>query len=509
MKYFGKTALLLCFIYITSAAKLKHTNKEFNQNRSFPADFLFGAATAAFQVEGGWNQGGRGWSMWDYHIETDPTFIFDGTTHEVAADSYNQYKRDVGLLKELGVNVYRFSVSWPRILPLGTPDYVNPEGIAYYNNLIDELLANGITPMITIYHWDLPLRLAELGGWLNEDIATWLGDYARVVYQNFGDRVKTWLTINEPFIICSLGHAFGKHAPRIESPSEGFYECGRNVLLAHARMYHIYYDEFKSQGGKVGVILNCDMAFPSTDSQDDAEAAEDYLVFTLGQYAHPIYSPQGNYPQRLIDRVGNASALEGYKQSRLRPFTPEQINYIRGTSDFFGLNHYSSYYVYRNDSLKDSFVVPSFEGDLYIGTYTDPDWTTESSMWIYGFAPGLYNLLLHIKKEYNDPTIYITENGSVDKLGFYDEDKVAYFRGYLNAVLDALEEGVDVRMYTAWSLMDTFEWDYGYLMRMGLYQLDTDDPNRPVFPRKSALVYKEIIRSRIIDPNYNPEPNDL
>ncbi|XP_050671400.1 myrosinase 1-like [Leptidea sinapis] len=325
----------------------------------------------------------RSWSMWDYHIKTDPQYISDGFKYEVAADSYNQYKRDVRLLKELGVNVYRFSISWPRILPLGTPDYVNPEGISYYNNLIDELLDNGITPMITIYHWDLPLRLAELGGWLNEDIANWLGDYARVAYQNFGDRVKTWLTINEPFIHCSLGYASGKHAPRIVSPGEGFYECGRNVLLAHARMYHIYYDEFKSQGGKVSLIFSSDMAFPLTDSRDDAEAVEDYFAFTLGQYAHPIFSPQGNYPQRLIYRVGNASSAQGYKHSHLKPFTPEQINYIRGTADFFALNSYSSYYIYRNDSLKELFATPSYEDDLYIGTYTEPQWTIETSPWMY------------------------------------------------------------------------------------------------------------------------------
>ncbi|XP_050684833.1 myrosinase 1-like [Leptidea sinapis] len=509
MKYFRNITLLLGFIYVTSATKLKNTYNGRNENRTFPPEFLFGVATSAFQVEGGWNQGGRGWSMWDYEIKTDPGYISDGSKYEVAADSYNQYKRDVGLLKELGVNVYRFSLSWPRILPLGTPDYVNPEGIAYYNKLIDELLANGITPMITIYHWDLPLRLAELGGWLNEDIATWLGDYARVVYQNFGDRVKTWLTINEPFILCSLGYAFGTHAPRVISPGEDFYECGRNVLLAHARMYHIYHDEFKSQGGKVAVIISCDMALPLTDSLDDAEAAEDYFAFTLGQYAHPIFSPQGNYPQRLIDRVSRASSLQGYKQSRLRPFTPEQINYIRGTSDFFGLNSYSSYYVYRNDSLKERFAAPSFEDDMYIGTYTAPEWAIETSSWMYRYAPGLYNLLVYLKKVYNDPVIYITENGSSDKMGFYDEEKIAYYRGYLNAVLDAIDDGVDVRMYTAWSLMDTFEWNHGYSMRMGLYEMDIEDPNRPVFPRKSALVYKEIIRSRVIDPDYNPEPNDL
>ncbi|XP_050684834.1 myrosinase 1-like isoform X1 [Leptidea sinapis] len=508
MIHFGKILLLLCFIYVANATKY-HTYKGFNQNSTFPPEFLFGVGTSALQVEGGWNQGGRGWSLWDYHIFTDPEFIFDGTTHEVAADSYNQYKRDIGLLKELGVNVYRFSISWPRILPLGTPDYVNPEGIAYYNNLIDELLANGLTPMITIYHWDLPLRLAELGGWLNEDIANWLGDFARVVYQNFGDRVKTWLTINEPFVLCSLGYAYGIHPPRVITPGEGFYECGRNVLLAHARLYHIYHDEFKSQGGKVALIFSADMAYGVTDSHDDAEAVEDFLAFTLEQYAHPIFSPQGNYPQRLIDRVGNASSLQGYKQSRLRPFTPEQINYIRGTADFFALNSYSSYYVYRNDSVKELHAVPSFDDDMYVGYYTVPQETTGGSMWVYGYATGLYDLLIYLKKEYNDPVIYFTENGSSDELGFYDEEKVDYYRGYLNALLYAIDEGVDVRMYCAWSLMDTFEWNRGYLVRMGLYELDIDDPNRPVFPRKSALVYKEIIRSRKIDPDYNPEPNDL
>lgn len=218
--------------------------------------------------------------MWDHFVHTKADKIVDKSTGDDAAKSYYLYKRDVEMLKELGVDSYRMSISWPRILPYGHPDYINAPGVAYYNNLINELLTNGITPYVTIYHWDLPQNLNELGGWLNEKVVDWFGQYARVVYKMFGDRVKNWMTINEPFFHCLLMFEKATHPPAIQTPGEGYYECGRNILLAHARAYHIYKNEFKvTQKGQVGFVGNFEWGIPASNSSDDIQAAFDYNIF--------------------------------------------------------------------------------------------------------------------------------------------------------------------------------------------------------------------------------------
>ncbi|KAI5640130.1 glycosyl hydrolase family 1 domain-containing protein [Phthorimaea operculella] len=477
------------------------------QNRKyvFPADFEFGTSTSAYQIEGAWNTHGKGWSTWDYLVRTNQEHIIDRTNGDIAANSYYLYKRDVEMLKELGVKNYRFSISWPRVMPYGR-NYVNPEGIAYYNAVIDELLANGITPFVTMFHWDLPQNLMELGGWLNDDIVDWFGDYARVLYQNFGDRVKHWMTINEPIIHCGFGYANGLHAPLLRDPGFGYYECGRNILLANARAYHIYKDEFKaSQGGMVGFVVSLEYGMPSTDSDADREALQDWYAFHVDHFVHPIWSETGNYPQIMIERVAEASAAQGLNSSRLRPFTEEQIAYMKGAADFAGVNHYVSTYVYRNESIAGTFQVPSMEDDAYVGTHFDPSWP------FHGFnseyPPGMKGVLLYMKDNYNNPLMYVTENGcGTTNLGLNDDDRAGYYRGYLQAVADAVAEGANVKGYFAWSLMDNFEWTFGYIIRFGLYEVDQNDPNRTRTPRKSALVYKEIIRSKEIDLTYNPDP---
>ncbi|XP_061723158.1 myrosinase 1-like isoform X2 [Cydia pomonella] len=476
--------------------------------RRFPPDFGFGASTAAYQTEGAWDVDGKGWSMWDHLVRTDPNHIANSSTGDIAANSYHNYRRDVQMLKELGSKYYRLSISWPRILPYGRGDYVEPRGIAYYNDLINELLTNGITPFVTMYHWDLPQHLNEQGGWLNEEIIDWFGDYARVLYQNFGDRVKHWLTINEPYIHCLFGYGTGIHAPRLKSPGIFFYECGRNILLAHARAYQIYNEEFRStQNGQVAIVISSDWAYPASDLLDDLEATEDYFAFHLRQFSDPIFSKTGNYPQRLIDRVQAASTAEGLSTSRLRPFTQEQIDLIRGSSDFMALNSYTSRYVYRNSSLEGAYEIPSNDNDAFLGTHMDESWPPSASPWTREHAPGLYNLLVYIKNIYNNSPIYITETGfSTVGSDLNDDGRVQYHRNYLNSVLDALDEGVDVRGYFAWSLLDNFEWTMGYTLKFGLYQVDMEDVKRTRTPRKSALVYKEIINSRVIDYEYNPDP---
>ncbi|CAH2059641.1 unnamed protein product, partial [Iphiclides podalirius] len=496
-----KTFVSLLWVFALEASSDRHKNL-----KSFPPDFEFGTATSSYQIEGAWNVDGKGWSMWDHLVRTAPDHIRDNSNGDIAANSYYLYKRDVEMLKELGVDNYRFSISWPRILPYGRPDYVNQLGVDYYNALIDELLANGITPYVTMYHWDLPQNLNELGGWLSEDIVDWFADYARVLYAKFGDRVKHWMTINEPHIHCSFGYGFAEHPPRIFSPGIGYYECGRNILLANAKAYHLYNEEFRaSQGGEVGIVVSMEWAIPESDSLDDLEAVQDHIAFNIGQYMDPIFSESGGYPARLVNRVAAASAAQGLNASRLRPFTDEQIEYMRGTADFLGLNHYTSKIVYRNESLAGTFHVPSSGDDAFYGEYAHPSWPIESGF-IHEYAPGFYHLLVYLKNTYNNPKIYITENGCSTQTGRNDDGRVQYYRNYLNALLDALAEGVNVKAYFAWSLMDNFEWSFGYVLRFGIYEIDVDDPERKRFPKKSALVYKEIIRSRIIDYDFDVDP---
>ncbi|XP_072932349.1 myrosinase 1-like [Epargyreus clarus] len=490
---------------------LQSNAQKYKEWPSFPDDFMFGVATSAYQTEGAWDVDGRGISMWDHMIHTNPDCIFDKSNADIACNSYYLYKRDIEMLKELGVKSYRFSISWVRILPNGRANYINPAGIAHYNAIIDELIANDIVPFVTMYHWDLPQTFNELGGWLTEDIVEWFGDYARVLYENFGDRVKYWLTINEPFMICKLGYAIGVHAPEIKSPGIGFYECGRNVLLANAKAYHIYDKEFRTvQGGQVGLVVSLNWPEPASDSPDDQDAALSLLALSFRQYIDPIFSEHGNYPQLLIDRVAAASAEQNYNASRLRPFTDEQINYIKGTSDFFSLNTYDTEIVYRNESLEGLLEIPSMDHDIYCGAYKAPFVPLNGTHDLREYLPNFYKLLMFIKDNYNNPPIYIAENGvSTTTLGLNDDYRVTYIRNYLSALLAANLDGANVKGYHVWSLIDNFEWSYGYMYKMGLYEVDMSDPNRTRTPRKSAFVYKDIIRSGVVDYEYDPDPYSI
>ncbi|CAH2059640.1 unnamed protein product, partial [Iphiclides podalirius] len=499
----GSAFLVLLSILLFSTSEGK-PNRRLS---SFPEDFEFGTATSAYQAEGAWNVDGKGLSMWDHLVRTTPESIFDNTTGDVTANSYYLYRRDIEMLKELGVVNYRMSISWTRILPNGDTSYVNPLGVAHYNAVIDELLANGITPFVTIYHWDLPQSLSERGGWLNESVVEWMADYARILYENFGDRVKKWFTVNEPYVHCYLGYGSALHAPQIESPGLGYYECARNMLLAHARAYRLYDEEFRaSQGGEVGIVLSMDWPIAESDTEENNSAVKDYIAFGLGHYMDPIFSESGNYPQRVIDRVAAVSKEQGYSASRLRPLTDEEVDYLKGSADFLGLNHYTSKIIYRNESLV-MRNEPSVLDDAYYGEYYDPSWPLPGG-YIYEYAPGFYSLLMHVKAAYNNPKVYVTENGcSVTQTGLVDDVKVRYYRNYLSALLEAIEGGANIKGYFAWSLMDTFEWNFGNTLKFGLYETDMEDPDRRRVARKSALVYKEIARSKVIDFDYDVDPH--
>ncbi|CAH0726023.1 unnamed protein product, partial [Brenthis ino] len=430
--------------------------------------------------------------------------ILDGSNGDIADDSYHLYKRDVEMLRELGLDFYRFSISWTRILPTSFPDKINEAGVQYYNNLIDEMLKYNIQPMITLYHFDLPQKLHELGGWTNPEIVNWFSDYARVAFGLFGDRVKYWITINEPHQICYYGYGSLYNAPASNVKGIAEYMCAKNVLVAHAKAYHIYNKEFRpTQKGSISISLSAQ--WYDSETEDHVQAAYEANQFNWATYSHPIFSKTGDFPPVVKERIALKSAAQGFPRSRLPEFTPEEIELILGSSDFFALNHYSTHYVYRNETVLNAYEEPSYEDDLQVLSYQLPHWIIGESTFTKFVPWGFYKLLMQIKNDYGNPPVFITENGFATKGGLNDDDRVHYYREYLSAMLDAMDDGCDVKGYTAWSLLDNFEWMQGYTERFGLYEVDYSSQLRTRTPRKSAFVYKEIVRSHELNYHYEPD----
>lgn len=368
---------------------------------------------------------GKGESIWDRLTHEHPNLVDDQTTGDVACDSYNKIADDVQILKDLGINFYRFSLSWSRILPTGQTNFINPDGIRYYNELIDQLLANGIEPYVTMYHWDLPQPMQELGGWPNPLLAQYFEDYADVVYKSFGDRVKFWITFNEPIEVCK-GYGEGSGAPGYFQNGVGDYLCGKTILLAHARAYHLYYERYQAQqNGVVGITISTAWNEPNSDDPADVEAAERKMLFECGWFTHPIFSETGDYPPIMTERVADISAAQNYSRSRLPPLTPEEIAYIKGTSDFLGLNHYTTWLVRQFEY--DVSEPPTFWKDSGTAFEQDPTWESSDAGWLKVVPWGFRNLLKWLKNTYNNPILYVTENGFADTGDLDDQRRVNYY----------------------------------------------------------------------------------
>lgn len=464
--------------------------------REFPPGFIWGAATSSYQIEGGARAGGKGPSIWDA-FTLIPGKIHNAESGEVACDHYHRFRDDVALMADMGLKAYRFSVSWPRIQPAGIGEPCE-EGLRFYSDLVDELIRHDITPWVTLYHWDLPLALQlEHDGWLGPRMPEFFAEYARHCFDALGGRVKHWITLNEPWVQAILGHGQGLFAPGRVSHEEP-YRVAHNMLLAHAHAVDVFRREFQpTQGGSIGMANNCDWRAPASDSPADADAAQRALEFYLGWFADPIYL--GDYPASMRERVG----------SRLPEFSAGERALVHGSSDFFGLNQYTSAMVAHSTdhtSAPAPFANAGIIEDQDIAFSHHPEWQTTTMGWAV-HPEGCFELLRWIDERYQHPDIVITENGcaSADRLenGIVDDEpRIQYLRGYIDACWRAIESGVKLKGYFVWSLLDNFEWALGYSQRFGLHYIDYDTLDR--IPKSSARWYADVIRRNGVAHHVDP-----
>lgn len=455
--------------------------------KTFPKGFIWGTSASSYQIEGAHLTDGKGPSIWDTFSQI-PGKIENGDTGNIAANHYNKYKEDVALLAKAGIKHYNLSISWSRIQPLGRGK-VNPLGIRFYSNLIDELIKNEITPWVHLYHWDIPTALEmETDGFLNSDIADYFADYAEICFKNFGDRVSHWITFNEPWVNSILSYWHGVFPPGRKSNSEP-YIVGHNILRAHGKAVDVYRRKYqKTQKGKIAIINNCDWREPFSNSKDDKEAAQRALEFFLGWFADPIFL--GDYPETMKKNIGD----------RLPVFSEEDKKLIKGSSDFFGLNHYSTSLVENADANKKYDVNVYDNGGIFedekVVLHANPLWKKTEMGW--NVVPwGLRKLLNWIDNRYNHPEIYITENGiaaadKIDNGEVNDQDRIDYLSGYISEAHKAIEDGVKLKGYFVWSFIDNFEWALGYAKRFGLYYVNFKTGER--IPKKSSQWYKKVIQ---------------
>nr|AJE75662.1 putative glycosyl hydrolase [Chrysomela lapponica] len=458
--------------------------------RKFPDGFLFGAATAAYQVEGAWNTDGKGPSIWDRFTHEKPDRVHNNENGDVACDSYHKYKEDIRLAAKMGMHHYRFSVSWPRILPTGYENIVNHKGIAYYQSLVEECLRHGIMPVATIYHWDMPVAIQDLGGFMNPDVVPLFVNYARIVIQSLPG-VGVWNTMNEPKLICTRGYGEGAFAPGIENSGYGEYRCAYVLLLAHAAIYRMYKKEFPHYKANMSIVIDGEWNEPASKKIEDIEAAERRNQFEFGLYANPIYN--GDWPKVVIDRIGERSAIENLLSSRLPRFTRKQIEFIKGTWDFLGFNTYWTHKV-TNGVEQSPDSLPSYVTDIRCNLVDDATWK-EASPCGFNIVPwGARKMLKWVKDTYNNPPVFITENGVCDNgTSLNDFGRIQFYQDYLSEILKAIyDDGVNVYAYTAWALIDNFEWIQGYSAHYGFYHIDFEDPERKRVPKKSVKYYKDI-----------------
>lgn len=471
----------------------------------FPAGFLLGSATAAYQIEGAAHEGGRGPSIWDTFSHT-PGAITGGDTGDVACDHYHRWERDIDMMVDLGLQAYRFSIAWPRVQPTGTGEF-NPEGIAFYRSLVERLVERGITPMATLYHWDLPQPLEDAGGWLSRDTVDAFVSYATRMTAELGDLVTQWATFNEPWVSAFVGYGSGAHAPGHADDAEAL-TAAHHLLLSHARAYRAVKAERPEL--QVGIVNNAHTPRPWDPAHPADLAASAHIdALANGMFHQPFVD--GSYPAVLAPNTAHLTDWSFVRAGDLEE--------MRGAVDWFGVNYYASHVVRHNpakapaasavatlaDGHKAGLNSP-WPGDERIEFMRPPGELTAMG---WNVDPGaLHAHLLRIHRDTGKP-IVVTENGSawddhVDADGrIRDAARTRYVRDHLQAVLDAIAEGADVRGYMAWSLMDNFEWAQGYAKRFGIVRVDYETQERTW--KDTAYWYRAAIAARRIVPLDAPE----
>jgi len=438
----------------------------------FPKQFLWGSATAAYQVEGSPLADGAGPSIWHRFVRR-PGMVLNGDTGDVACDQYRRWREDIGLMRELGMQAYRFSIAWSRILPEGK-GRVNEAGLDHYERLVDGLLEAGIEPLCTLYHWDLPAALNDLGGWTNRDVAGWFADYASVMFKRLDGRVKSWATLNEPWVVTDGGYLHGALAPGhrdyFETPI-----ASHNLLRSHGAAVQAY----RALGAhQIGIVVNIEPKYPASDSAEDKAATARAHAYMNRQYLDPIFL--GEYPEELEEIFGEAWPP---------PWPEEDFKLIGEKIDWLGLNYYTRA-VTAHDETNWPLKAKSVRQDNAL--YTETGWEV---------CPEAFtDTLVWLKETYGDLPLYVTENGSafadpptVDGDTLDDPERTAYLASHVRACSDAIAKGVDLRGYMAWSLLDNLEWSLGYSKRFGIIHVDFATQRRTI--KQSGRLYAEIIRS--------------
>lgn len=446
-------------------------------NIVFPEGFMWGAATAAYQIEGAWNEDGKGESIWDM-MDHDLKVLKD--SGDVTCDHYHRYKEDVQLMKELGLKAYRFSIAWTRIFPNGTGE-INEKGLEFYDNLINELISAGIEPAVTIFHFDTPKALELQGGWLSRTTVDAFTDYAKVLFERFGDRVKKWFTINEPFILTNM-YRYAAVQKKID-PAFAAYRASHYLTLASAKAIEAYRASSHNDG-EIGIAPNLSMMYPDVKNEKVIENTRIADLMLNQWFLQP--GLKGNYPEE---------GLKLLEENNIDiDLTEDDIRVIaENTADFLGINNYSRQIIGENfDAIRyesKTMAVTDTNRKDANSEYTEYGWEV--------FPQGMYDLLIHVSKLYDNPAIYITENGAaykddVVKNGVVqDNNRIKYINDYLTQIKKAIDDGVNMKGYFVWSLMDNLEWTDGFRLKFGLIKVNFETLERSI--KKSGYWYKDVI----------------
>jgi beta-glucosidase len=448
----------------------------------FPDKFVWGTATSAYQIEGSWNGENRGESIWDNFCH-QPRKILGGDTGDVACDHYRRWAEDMKLLAELEQKVYRFSIAWPRIFPFGKGT-VNPLGLGFYDRLVDRLLERKIKPIITLYHWDLPQALEDRGGWAKRDTALYFAEYARVLTRQFADRISQWITLEEPYNMVTQGYLTGRHAPGIRDSAVAF-QALHNILLGHGLAVKAMRDSARTPI-QIGIALNLAPVAPATDTDKDRQAAKRFDGLINRMFLDPLYL--GTYPEDVVNFIG----------SDFPEVSPSEVELIAAPTDFLGVNYYTRYVIQHDPDNRPILASPVY-----------PFGNDYSQMWEI-YPAGMYDVLARLRDDYQPPEIYITKNGVPVADGVdldrrvRDLRRINYLRDHLVQVQRAIADGVPVSGYFVWSLLDNFEWNYGYRMRSGLVYVDFMTQLRTL--KDSGRWYAQVCKANGFDPQavYTP-----